>query len=145
MIDMNWFNIIVPPSLMLIGGIITWLIKSRIEELRATEQKLRDERQKIYSEILEPIIRLFSDIGGQGEKQATKKILSFDYRKNAFDLILLVSDEVIMAYNRWLQYIYQTRHTCTPSNQYRTLKFYGDVLLYNIKILVKYRPKCNQV
>lgn len=142
---MNWFNIIVPPLLMLIGGIITWLIKSRIEELRATEEKLRDERRKIYSEILEPIIRLFSNIGEQGEKQATNKILSFDYRKTAFDLILLGSDKVVLAYNAMMQYIYKTTGTNQTIDPYKMLKLWGCVLLEIRKSLGNKRTKLNEI
>ena len=142
---MNWFNLLVPPLLMLIGGIITWLIKSRIEELQATEEKLRVERQKIYSEILEPIIRLFSDIDGQGKKQDTNKILSFDYRKTAFNLILLGSDEVVLSYNAMMQYIYKTTDTGQTIDPFKMLKLWGCVLLEIRKSLGNKRTKLNEI
>lgn len=41
---MNWLQILGPSLLIIIGGIITWFIKSRIEELRATEERLQDQR-----------------------------------------------------------------------------------------------------
>jgi hypothetical protein len=95
---------------MVIGGIITWFIKSRIEELRAVEERLQEERRKIYSQILDPYIRIFSDLG-KGTKQATEKIISYDYRKTAFDLTLFGSDDVVSAYNALMKHSYDTERT----------------------------------
>jgi len=80
---------------MIIGGIITWFLKTRSEELKATEEKLHEARRKIYIEILDPYIRLFSDSGGQGAQHVIKKIKSVDYKKTAFELNIFGSDEVI--------------------------------------------------
>ena len=38
---MDWLQILGPPLLMALGGIITWVIKSKNEELRAIEENLR--------------------------------------------------------------------------------------------------------
>ena len=59
---LDWIQIVGPPLLMLVGGIITWIIKSKIEELHAIEEKLREDRRKIYIQILDPYIRLFSGL-----------------------------------------------------------------------------------
>lgn len=142
---MNWLAIIIPPLLMVIGGILTWLIKSRTDELRATEAQLRDERQKIYSDILDPIIRLFSNIGEKGEAQATKQILSYDYRKTGFDLILLGSDEVVKSYNALMQYLYKTSAEGQSPDSLETLNLWGCVLLEIRKSLGNKKTKLNQV
>jgi len=63
---MEWLQILAGPIFMVIGGIITWLIKSHTEELRATREKLKTEQRKIYGDILEPYIRLFADLKGEG-------------------------------------------------------------------------------
>jgi hypothetical protein len=63
---MEWVQIIVPSVLVIIGGIVGWLVRSRTEEYRAIREKLREEQRKIYSEILEPYIELFADIKGKG-------------------------------------------------------------------------------
>jgi hypothetical protein len=34
---MNWLQVITPPLLMIIGGIITWILKAKSEELRIVE------------------------------------------------------------------------------------------------------------
>lgn len=104
---MDWLTALGPSLLMIIGGIITWLLKSRTEELRATEEKLREERRKIYNEILDPYIRLFADLKGQGTTQVLKKITSYEYRKTAFELNLFGSDEVVRAYNALMQHAYK--------------------------------------
>ena len=69
---MNWLQVLGPSLLMVFGGIITWFIKSRVEELRAIEEKLREERRKIYGQILDPYIHLFAELKGQGPTQAIK-------------------------------------------------------------------------
>jgi len=108
---MDWLEVISPPILIVIGGIITWFLKSRVEELRATEERLRDERRKIYGQILDPYIRIFADLKGQGPTQALKKITSYAYRKTAFDLNLFGSDDVVLAYNDLMKYTYEAEAT----------------------------------
>ena len=96
---MDWLLALGPSLLVVLGGIIAWFLKSRVEELRATEKRLIEERRKIYDQILDPYIRLFADLKGQGPTEAIKKITSYDYRKTAFELNLIGSDEVVRAYN----------------------------------------------
>ena len=97
---------------MILGGINTWFIKSRIEELRAIEEKLREERRNIYAQILDPYIHLFADIKkGKGPDEALKRVTSYDYRKTAFDLNLFGSDEVVLAYNNLMKHTYESEAT----------------------------------
>lgn len=79
---MDWLQILGPTLLMVLGGILTWFIKAKIEELRAIEEKLREERRNIYAQILDPYIHLFADLKGKGPDEALKKITSYDYKKN---------------------------------------------------------------
>ena len=53
---MDWISILGPSILILIGGGVGWIIKTKYEELRATEKRLLDERRKIYLEIIDPYI-----------------------------------------------------------------------------------------
>jgi len=96
-----------PSLLILIGGLITWIIKSKKEELQAIEETLREERRKVYMEILDPYFHLFMDPGGVGQDTAMEKILSYKYRKTSFELNLFGSDDVVSAYNTLLQYMYK--------------------------------------
>jgi len=108
---MDWIQILAPTlfgtGLFVLGGIITWIIRSRIEESRAIRIKLNEERRKNYSEILAPYIRIFADLKGEGPAQAINEIKSYDYRKTSFDLALFGSDNVVRAYNALLQYGYK--------------------------------------
>ncbi|MBU2536534.1 MAG: hypothetical protein KKD83_10300 [Chloroflexi bacterium] len=105
---MEWVQIILPPLLVLIGGVVGWVIKSRTEELRAVEERLRGERRRIYGEILDPYIELFANLKQEDEGRASieEKIISKDYRKAIWELGLLGSDEVVRAYNGMMQYFF---------------------------------------
>jgi len=104
---MDWIQIVASTGLFILGGIITWIIRSKIEESRAIRVKLNEERRKNYSEILTPYIRMFADFKGKGLAQAINEIKSYDYRKTSFDLALFGSDSVVQAYNALLQYGYK--------------------------------------
>lgn len=141
---MDWLTAVGPPLLMIIGGIITWLLKSTTEELRATEEKLRVERRKIYSEILEPYIHMFADLKGKGPDQALKRMMSFDYRKTAFELNLFGSDKVVRAYNALMRYAYQTEASASRNPRDFVL-LWGHLLLEIRKSLGNERTKLNEV
>ena len=125
---MNWLQVLGPSLLMVLGGIITWLLKTRVEELHATEERLREERRKIYIQILDPYIRLFADIKGQGTAQAIKKITSYEYRKTAFELNLFGSDDVVCAYNDLMKHTYEAEKTGTQ-NPREMMQLWGNLLL----------------
>lgn len=104
---MDWLQILGPTLSAIIGGIVVWIIRSRIEESRAIQQRLNEERRKTYGEILGPYIRILTDLKGEGPKQAINQIQSYDYKKSAVDLTLFGSDNVVRAYNALLQYGYK--------------------------------------
>ena len=106
---MEYLKILAAPVLMIIGGIITWIIKNKTEKLKEAQANLRIQQLHTYTEILEPIIRIFSSVKGnkQDQQEALLKVQSHEYRKIAFDLNLFGSDEVVKAYGDFMQYIYQ--------------------------------------
>jgi len=127
---MNWLQIVLPALLMVIGGIITWFLKSRHEELRAIEERLCDERRKVYSEILDPYVELFANLS-KGEGVTSKigqKISSKDYRKAIFELGLLGSDEVVHAYNDLMQYFFKLSPN-VQQDMRETVKLWGKLRL----------------
>lgn len=67
---MGWLSSLGPSVLIIIGGIISWFLKSKSEHLRAIEESLRAERRRIYVDMLEPHIRIFADIRGKGPAKA---------------------------------------------------------------------------
>ena len=137
---MYWLEVLGPSLLLIIGGIATWFIKSRIEELRAVEARLREERRRTYRDLLEPYIRLFAELRVGGTEKAIKQITSFDYRKTAFELVLLGSDEVVRAYNDLMQYTYRADRT-ESQHPYRLLTLWGELLLQIRKSLVSKRTR----
>lgn len=134
---------IIPSLLMIIGGIITWFIKSRSDELRAVQDRLTSERRKIYSEILDPYIRLFSDLEGKGKQVALKTITSYQYKKTAFELSLMGSDNVVSAYNEMMREIFTGNKSPESQNSPRLLLLFARVLLEIRKSLGEKKTKLN--
>ena len=126
---MIWLQILGPPLLMTIGGIFAWIIRSKTEEFRQLEEKLRAERRKIYADILDPFIRLLSGIKkGTDVENIVKNIVSYDYRKTAFELNLFGSDEVIQAYNDLMQYTFHLNKT-EKADSSEIMQLWGRLLL----------------
>lgn len=126
---MNWLQIVAPPLLMVIGGIITWFLKAKSEELRIVEAKLSEQRWKAYDEILEPYIRIFANLKDpKNIEDATTKILSYDYRKTAFNLNLFGSDGVVRAYNSLMKHFF---HAASSKQQDPKvmMRLWGNFLL----------------
>jgi len=140
---MEWLQILGPTLLLVLGGIITWFIKSKIEELRAIEEKLREERRSIYAQILDPYIRLFADLRGRGPDEAFKRITSYDYRKTAFDLNLFGSDEVVRAYNNLMKHAYEAEATGNQDPR-KMMSLWGKLLLEIRKSLGNKKTKLNE-
>lgn len=140
---MLWLQTVGPPLLMIIGGIITWLIKSKIEELRAVEETLLEDRRKVYSQIIDPYVRLFADLKGQGAAQAIKKITSYEYRKTGFELNLFGSDEVILAYNALMKHAYKAESTGKQDTK-EMMRLWGNLLLEIRKSVGNKKTKLNE-
>ena len=107
---MEWWEILLTVVVAAVGGggIISVIIKSRLDELRAIEERLSAERRKIYAGILAPYVKLFAGIsrGDGGANKIGKEITSDEYRKAIFELGLVGSDTVVCAYNELMQYSY---------------------------------------
>ena len=70
---MDWLEIVLYGLLMIVGGggIFSLIIRSRLEELRAIEERLSLERRKVYGEILDPYIGLFASLALENEGAST--------------------------------------------------------------------------
>jgi len=127
---MDWIQIVAPTGLFILGGIITWIVRSKIEESRDIRVKLNEERRKNYSEILAPYIRILADFKDKGPSQAINDIKSYEYRKTAFDLALFGSDSVVRAYNALLQYGYKDEASENVEQRGKMyLRLWGRLLL----------------
>ncbi len=92
------------PILVAIGGIISWFLKARKEELQAIEEKAMVRRIEIYNQILHPLVVLFASKATEEDKEgAIAELGSTEYRKAAFNLITFGSDEMVNAYNEMMQ------------------------------------------
>lgn len=140
---MDWLGNLAPPLLMALGGLIAWVIKSKIEELRAVQENLREKRRKTYAEILDPYIHLFTELKTKGPNQALKKIISYDYRKTAFDLILFGSDEVIRAHNNLIKHAYEVEAKGTQDPK-QIMSLWGNLLLAIRKSLGNKKTKLDE-
>lgn len=143
--NLQWIQILGPPLLMVVGGIITWIIKSYIEELKTAEANLTEARRKIYTEILKPYIVIFANLKNtQGQPKALEIITSEDYRKTAFDLCLFGSDEVVNSYNKLMQHTYKAGASGAQDPK-EMLKLWGYFLLAIRKSLGNKKTKLNNL
>ena len=133
---MDWLQALGPTLLTLSGGAVAWIIKSRHDELRKTEESLNNERRKAYERILEPYIRILADFKGKGPTQALNEIKSFDYGKTVFALTLFGSDDVIRAYNELWQHTYKSHEDDTDENEEERAKKYV-ILLGTLQLAIR--------
>ncbi len=103
---MDWLQILGTAVLAVLTGIIIWFIVSKIEEERKTHEKLREELRKTYADIIDPTIYLFLGPEGKALSEVSKKVKSYEYKKTMFDLTLIGSDSVVLAYNNYMRKIY---------------------------------------
>ena len=115
------------PFLILIGGLVTWFLKSRKEELQAIEERALERRIETYNTILHPLIVMFANKSNQKMKdKAIAEIGSIDYRKAGFNLITFGSDEMVTAYNNMMQSFYKNEAESDPK---KTMKKFAQFLL----------------
>ena len=115
------------PVLLGLGGLISWFLKNRKEELQTIEERAMENRIETYKQILYPFIVLFTNGAEQKEKdKATKEIGSIEYRKAAFNLITFGSDHMVKTYNSMMQSFYKGE---AESNPRATLEKFSKFLL----------------
>lgn len=125
---MDWIQNVTPTLVGLLGAAIGWFLKSRIEARRRDQEALRDERAKIYVDILMPFIRMFTDLSQARQNEALKQVKSVEYRKLAFRLALVGDDQVVRAWNGLWQSLYRMETDDAPTAATLILGL-GDVLL----------------
>lgn len=115
------------PILVFIGGLISWFLKNRKEELKAIEERALEKRIETYNKILNPFITLFSAKENQKLKdKALDEITSIEYRKAGFNLITFGSDEMVNAYNDMMQGFYKGESNINPNE---TMRKFANFLL----------------
>ena len=105
---------IATPIILLILSAVGWKLRKKIEREIEIENKLRNDRVEIYKSILEPFIIILTpevSTNNKGkqkskEEKALEIMQSLDYRKKAFQLVLMGNDDVLNSYNNLMQYFY---------------------------------------
>ncbi len=114
-----------------IGALVGYMVKARIEEVRRINEGIYEKRRELYIEILEPYIKLFSNMEKDNKDKDFKKIVndmkSYEYRKKAFELNLFGSDDVVKANNAYWKYLYQDEPDSIRG--YKILYLFGDLLV----------------
>lgn len=123
---MEWLKSLGPSFLVLIGAIVTWLLKSKSEELQSIREKLREDQRLIYRKLLDPFIRLIAESKGEDSGIARQQLLSYDFRKTYVEFNLAGSDNVIRAYNKFMQHGYKFNKT---KNGKEFMRLLGTLLL----------------
>ena len=119
---------LVTPVLIVVVSSAFLVIQRRIEasqkreealRVRAQrlEEKIREERVDIYLDVLEPFVIMFArDVPAGGrpsrrratsQQAAEEKLLSSEYRKAVFNLLLFANDDVARAFNSLMQTFYR--------------------------------------
>lgn len=132
-----------PSLLMVIGGVISWVLKSRREELQELDRQLSSKRERIYLEALRPYITMFTDKKDgmrKGLESARAIIKSEKYWKNQIELCLYAPDNVVKAFNNLLEYTYSSEETDERSG-YVSLGKYAKLLLEVRKALGNKRTR----
>lgn len=140
---MNWLQTLGPTILVVIGGIISWLLKSKYEEFRNLKEKLHEDQRQIYRKILDPYIRLFAESKDKDTGIAHRQLLSYEFRKIAFDFNLIGSDNAILAYNKLMQHVYKSEKQ-EGINGKELMRLWGELLLEIRKSLGNKRTKLNE-
>ena len=146
--EKDWIDYVVAvgavatPLLVLVLSAIGWKFRQSIERRVKLEEKLRDDRIEIYNQILEPfIILLMSDAAWASDpknknkskdKVALSIMLSLAYRKVSFQLSLIGSDPVVIAFNNLMQCSYKDSEndpTNSSQNPKEIMSLLGAFLL----------------
>jgi len=129
---MDLWEIVLSILVVLAGGsgIFSLVIKARLDELRAIEERLTAERRKIYLDILAPYIRLFAAMSrGELNKIDPKQLTTSDeYRRVILELGLLGSDEVVRAYNALTRYYFKLGASEKPDPR-EAIRLLGELRL----------------
>ena len=101
---MEWLDAIVNSGIVgAISAAIGYYLRKYFESIAKEREKLSSERRRVYIEILEPYIKVLTEIKSKSDRNpAVKTLLSFEYKKSLYKLNLIGSDEVIKSVNKFI-------------------------------------------
>jgi hypothetical protein len=127
------------PLFVLFLSAVGWKLKTSTERKIELENKLRDDRIKVYNQILEPfIILLTSDAAWQRDKKyknidkvdyATSKMLSLEYRELSFRLVLMAPDSLVKSYNTLMQHFFNSSEKSSLDGYKEMVRLLGTFLI----------------
>lgn len=95
---------ILSPILITVGGIVSWILKSKKEEILNAESKSREFKIETYKKLLEPFIATLTFTLPEKVKQKEiDKLTTLEYKKAVFDLTTFGSDKAIQIFNKIMQ------------------------------------------
>ena len=66
---MPWDDFLVTPLVGALAGFVVWYFQSRLDAIRRAQERLNDDRRRVYTEILEPFVRIFAGIKNPKENR----------------------------------------------------------------------------
>jgi hypothetical protein len=123
------------PVLLTVGGIISWIIKSKKEEIINAEEKSREFKLETYKKLLEPFVATFTNtIDQKIRKKEIDKIKTLEYKRAIFDLTTFGSDKAIQIFNKIMQTFYRADEYKDDNGEYSVE--YGNRLIALISELM---------
>lgn len=114
----------------LAGGFVVWWVQSRIEQSRQERENLRSERVELYTDLLEPFITVFSGGDPKLQEKSAARILSPDFRKLMYRVMLMGSDDVVRAINAmWTQFYANSDDGVTEEEAVLSMRSIAEALL----------------
>ena len=90
-------------------GLIVWYVRIRHETNQRENERVYDERRKIYLQIIEPTIHIFANAENPSAmKKVEEQITSLEHRRAMFELNLMGSDDVVRAMNVFMQHAFHS-------------------------------------
>ena len=111
----------------LVVSIAVVVIQHRLQQLQILEEKLRDERRKVYLDVLRPLIFCFKK--GSTNEELVTLINDLDYRKSTVDLSLVGSDEVVRAWGDLMQHFYTSQNISKEQSDMKNVQLVAKLLL----------------
>lgn len=132
--EIDWIDFLVTPIVGAAVGFGVWYFQSRIDALRREQEKLHDDRRKVYTDILDPFIRIFAGIKNPKENtKALQKMLSLEYKRTSFEFSLIGADGVVRSFNDLIQYVFSMEENTSQSSEdddpTKLMRLWGKFLL----------------
>ena len=119
---------ILSPILLTVGGIISWIIKSKKEDILNSEAKSREFKIETYKTLLEPFIATMTfTLSEEVKQREINKLTTLEYKKAVFDLTTFGSDKAIQIFNKIMQTFFHSDIYKDENGEYKS--DYGNRLI----------------